>query len=393
VTVNHLLVSYHTCPLEEPGTGLAGGMNIFLRGLLSGLGRLGIGTDVLTRADGETAFSSEPFPGVRVIHVPCGWSRPPSRESAWRSLPAFVEGARALLRERRVRYDVVSAHYWMSGHAARALEPLPPLVFMYHTVEARKVRRSEDEARLSAVRAEEEEALARGADLLVCLSAADLEETRRLIPGVSDKGVVIPPGVDGMFRRPPPREESRRARGIPPEAVLFLIAARPGPGKNVPAAVDALLALRAEGRRNALLLVAGQEPPPGGALEGVVYAGAVPHAGMPALYAAADAVLCPSFYESFGFVPLEAAAAGVPVLVPSGGYWGGTVRRKGGGLVYDPGDPAGLLSAMRRICGDDAARTRLGKEGRRLARPFTWGRCTASWGRLLASASTRGSRR
>src|SRR3990172_5178282 len=74
--VKHVLFSYHTCPLEEPGTGLAGGMNIFLRGLLPGLARHGIETDVLTRGKGDAVEITRPYPGVRVVHIPCGWEEP-----------------------------------------------------------------------------------------------------------------------------------------------------------------------------------------------------------------------------------------------------------------------------------------------------------------------------
>src|SRR5512141_1257896 len=98
----HLLVSYHTCPMEEPGEGFAGGMNVFLRGMLRGLSRRGIATDVLTRATGKAVEVSAPFPGVRIFHVPCGWKAPPSRESAFASIDLFVERSRILMRGERI---------------------------------------------------------------------------------------------------------------------------------------------------------------------------------------------------------------------------------------------------------------------------------------------------
>ncbi len=142
-----------------------------------------------------------------------------------------------------------------------------------------------------------------------------------------------------------------------------------------------------------MLLVAGQDGPPGAAPEGVIFAGPVPHARMPALYAAADAVLCPSLYESFGLVQLEALAAGAPVIVPAGGFWGDTIRREGGGLVYDPRSARGLREAMGALRRDGALRVRLSEEAAAAASPFTWERCTASWAKLLSTLSRRGSRR
>src|SRR4030067_412963 len=180
----------------------------------------------------------------------------------------------------------------------------------------------------------------------VCLSEHDLAATEDILPDVAGKGVVIPPGVDDSFRRPPPKEEGRRAFGIPPGAFLFLLAARADPGKNIPAAVEAFLALRGKGDRKSLLLVAGQDPPAGGGPGGGLFTGPVSHAKMPALFSAADAVLGPSEYESFGLVPLEALASGVPVIVPRAGYWGETVLREGGGATYPPGRPAGPFGGV-----------------------------------------------
>lgn len=385
-------MSYHTCPLEEPGTGLAGGMNVFLRGLLPGLARRGIPTDVLTRGTGTSPVTTVPCPGVRIVHVPCGWKTPPSREGALDALPRFVAESRRLLASIAPAVDVVSAHYWMSGVAALRLFPShrPPLAFSYHTVEALKGRPAGTRPdRLFLARTAAEDLLAREADRVVCFTRRDLEATRRVFPHLAGKGAVIPPGVDGAFRRPPGRTEARRLLGIPPRAFLFLLVARPDPEKNVSRAVAAFRDMD----RGGSLLVAGQERPPGPLPEGVVYAGPVPHARMPRLYAAADAVLCPSLYESFGLVQLEAMAAGVPVIVPRGGYWGNRIRRDGGGLVYDPAKGDGIGDAMRAVRRDGDLRERLRREAVRAASAFTWERCTASWARLLSTLSRRGSPR
>ncbi len=389
-------MSYHTCPFEEPGAGLAGGMNVFLRGLLPGLAGLGIRTAVLTRGTGKSVETTDPCPGVRIVHVPCGWKTPASREGALDALPRFAAEARRSAASFVSSCDVVSAHYWMSGVAALRLFPSrrPPLVFSYHTVEALKDRPAGLRPdRLFLARTAAEDVLAREADRVVCFTRRDLAATRKVFPELSGKGAVIPPGVDDAFRRLPGRTGARRLLGIPPRAFLFLLVARPDPEKNVSRAVAAFRDMGRKDFRGGLLLVAGQETPPGAVPEGVAFAGPVPHGGMPSLYAAADAVLCPSLYESFGLVQLEAMAAGVPVIVPAGGYWGEKIRREGGGLVYDPRRGPGLGDAMRAIGRDGALRARLSGEAARAASAFTWERCTASWGRLLTALSRRGSRR
>lgn len=396
--MRHVLISYHTCPFEEPGTGLAGGMNIFLRGHLAGLSARGIETDVLTRGTGSRLSVSRPFPGVRILHLPCGWTTPPTRESAHSSLPAFLEEAGRIGSGRGADCDVVSAHYWMSGAAAirliRRRERPVPLLFAYHTVEARKVfPPHEANGTLASVRKNAEEEIASAADRVVCFSGEDLEETCRIFPAVSGKGTVIPPGVDDRFRNPPSREKSRRRLGFPEHAILFLFAARRDPGKGFSAAAAAVHSLRSETGNDARLVVAGQAPPAEVCSEGVRFAGPVPHGDMPSLYAASDAVLCPSLYESFGFVPLEAMAAGVPVIVPDSGYWGKRVAVGGGGIAYPAEDPEGLSAAVRSLVRNPGGSRRMPEEGRRIAAEFTWERCTESWTRLLGSVSRSGNRR
>jgi glycosyltransferase involved in cell wall biosynthesis len=379
--------------MEEPGAGLSGGMNIFLRGLLPGLAAKGIRTDVLTRGKGTDVEITRPFDGVRIFHLPCGWTDPPTRGTAYDALPLFARKARELLWPGRPAYDVVSAHYWMSGLAC--LEAgLRPAAFAYHTIEALKGGvASPPPPALSSIRRDAEERLAGEVFRVVCFSDDDLAETIGVFPAVNGKGTVIPPGVDDAFRDPPPRGEERMKRRIPGGAFLFLLASRPDPVKNVDMGIEAFRALRAEEGDRVRLIVAGQEIPEGLLPEGAACAGAVPHAEMPAILSAADAVLCPSSYESFGLVPLEAMAAGRPVIVPRGGFWGDTVVREGGGVAYGPGTQAGLADAMRAVCRDPELPARLAEEGKRIAARFTWEKCTESWARLLSGAARPGSPR
>jgi len=363
-------------------------MNVFLLGLLRGLSKRGIATDVLTRATGETVEVSAPFPGVRIFHVPCGWVDPPSRESAFSSLDTFVERCRILMRGERIEPRVVSAHYWMSGVAARKLSGAP-MILCFHTVEARKVPApGAGQEPLSSIRRAQEAALAREASRVVCFSEYDLAENRRIFPELSEKGVVIPPGVDDRFRRLPPRAVARSYLGLPQGGMIFLLAARGDAGKNATAAVDAFRAMRDRWKGPATLLVAGQEGPEGGPGGDVFFLGSLPHGGMPMLFAAADVVVCPSLYESFGLVPLEALSAGVPVVVPEGTYWGDRIRSEGGGLVYPPREPGRFSDALLALASSAELRARLSLQGAAVAAPFTWEKCTGSWEALLASVST-----
>ncbi len=374
--------------MEEPGEGLAGGMNVFLRGLLKGLGEAGMPTDVVTRAVGETVEVSTPFPGVRIFHVPCFWDPSPTRESALESLDVFVEKSRLLLRGEGIVPDAVSAHYWMSGVAARKLFNAP-MLFAYHTVEALKEPGKEGSA-LSAARREAEARLAQEVSGVVFFTEYDRQRSLRLFPALAGKSYVVPPGVDERFRVPVPREVARSFLGLPSAGEIFLFAARSDSGKNLPEALEAFRGLRSRWDGKPLLLVVGQERGPGEPEESVVYLGPVPHDSMAVLYSAVDAVVCPSRYESFGLVPLEALSAAVPVIVPDGTFWGERIRAEGGGLAYAPDDPDGLAGAMLSLLAAPPLRAHLSFTGPKVAESFTWEKCTGAWMKLLASVSTSG---
>ena len=385
--ISHLLVSYHTCPMEEPGEGLAGGMNIFLQGLLGTLAKKGMQTDVITRAVGETVEVTTPYPGVRIFHVPCLWKVPPTRQSALESLDIFIEKSRLLLRGEHINPDVVSAHYWMSGVAARRLFNAP-MLFTYHTVEAHKTG-DREETLLSATRREAESRLAREADGVVFFTQQEMSRTARLFPELEGKSFIIEPGVDDRFRAPIPQKVARSFLGFPSPCIIFLFVAREDPGKNLAKALEAFRGLCRLLNGKILLVIAGQGGKEDLQDEHIIYLGPVPHASMALLYSAVDAVIHPSVYESFGLAPLEALSLAVPVIVPEGTFWGDMIQSKGGGLVYSADNPSGLADAMHLLFHDPSLRAYLGFAGPKAVGSFTQGKCADSWAKLLLSFSRR----
>jgi len=268
------------------------------------------------------------------------------------------------------------------------------MVLSYHTVEARKARSAGEAGRpLAAVRIAEEERLAREASRLVFFTEYDRERNLRVLPGLSGKAVVIPPGIDARFRVPLPREVARSFLGLSPDGEIFLFAARSDPGKDSSAAVQAFRAVRSRWREKPTLLIAGREGGADPPEDGIVPLGVVPHDSMAVVYSAADAVICPSRYESFGLVPLESLSTAVPVIVPEGTYWGEKVRAEGGGLAYDADDPEGLSGAMMSLLADPSLRALHSLAGPKVAGSFTWGKCTGYWMELLASVSRSGNPR
>jgi len=150
-------------PIGGTRGGSRRGMNVFLLGLLRGLSKRGIATDVSPRHGGNRR-GRRPVPrGSWVFHVPCGWVDPPSRESAYASSISSSNGAGSLMRGGGIEPGVVSAHYWMSG-VVRAKARRRPMVLCFHTVEARKVPGARGRQQpLSSIRRAREAALAREA--------------------------------------------------------------------------------------------------------------------------------------------------------------------------------------------------------------------------------------
>ena len=130
------VLSLHTSPLVQPGTGDSGGMNVYVRELVSSLAQAGVACDVYTRRwSPELAPSVTVEPGFRVVHVDAGPAGPVPKEE----LPAVVpEFTRRLVSAVRASGDVDALHanYWLSGvagHAAK-LELDLPLVSTFHTL-------------------------------------------------------------------------------------------------------------------------------------------------------------------------------------------------------------------------------------------------------------------
>ena len=214
---------------------------------------------------------------------------------------------------------------------------------------------------------------------------------------------VVPLGVAPGFR-PLPADSARaqvRDRFRLAEPYLLHVGTLE-PRKNLPRLIDAYAQLCRAGIAPPLLVLAGA---PGwgadavaraidrhGLRERVVRLGRVDSAGLPALYAAAEAFVFPSLYEGFGLPVLEAMACGAAVVAATTGALPEVADDAA--LLVDPCDVDGLAGAMARLLGDPGLRSRLRAAGPARAAPFTWERTAGATlavyaevlGRSLATA-------
>ncbi|MGH7356550.1 MAG: glycosyltransferase, partial [Candidatus Rokuibacteriota bacterium] len=254
------MLSVHTCPLAALGGKETGGMNVYVRELARELGRMGVEVDVFTRSQNRdiprvVALGDR----ARVIHLAAGPEAPIARETIHNHLDQFADGVEAWRRTRDVDYDLIHAHYWLSGEVALRLRARrsTPVVAMFHTLGRLKNRvAATDPDREPDVRIAGETRVIAEADRLV---AANVVERRHLVEHYDAdpaRIAVIPCGVDTDLFRPGDRAAARRALGVGVEPLLLYVG-RLTPIKGLDTLLTALACLRTRNAGARLLIVGG----------------------------------------------------------------------------------------------------------------------------------------
>ncbi|MGK5679415.1 D-inositol-3-phosphate glycosyltransferase [Actinoplanes sp. URMC 104] len=395
-------LSVHTSPLEQPGTGDAGGMNVYIVEVSKRLARLGVEVEIFTRATrSELPPVVEMAPGVSVRHVTSGPFEGLSKEELPAQLCAFTNGVlRAEAAHPPGHYDLIHSHYWLSGQVgwlARERWGVPH-VHTAHTLAKVKNRliaegdRPEPKARVIG----EEQVIAES-DRLVANTRFEAQDLVTYYDADPARTTVVLPGVDlGRFR---PGRRDRRRFGLPERGKVIAFVGRIQPLK----APDVLIAALAEMRDpDTTLVVCGGPSGTGldrptalielaaslGVSDSVVFLPPQNGAGLAALYRAADVVAVPSYNESFGLVAVEAQACGTPVVAAAVGGLVTAVRDGVSGVLVDGHDPKqwaavldDLLAAPRRL-------RRLAAGAVAHASDFSWDRTAEGLLRVYREAVT-----
>jgi len=360
------MLSVHTSPLAQPGTGDGGGMNVYVRALASALARSGVAVDVLTRAEhAEQPPVVEVEPRFRVLHVDAGPRAPVPLAELPGLTTELTEAARDILLADD--YQVLHANYWVSGAIGHSLKhDLDlPLVTTFHTLE--RVKAEVGMADGVSLRPRVEAEVVRCADLVIASTHEEHEQLVHHYGADPERIAVLSPGVDHRVFAPGDRRAARRETGLPDGPVVLFVG-RIQPLKGADLAVRALAEMR---HRDATLVVVGGPSGPDGpaevarvhelveclGLEGRVrFVPPQPHDRLTSYYRAADVCVVPSRSESFGLVALEAAACGTPVVAANVGGLGVLVDHGTTGYLVDGRAPAEYADALDRVL-DDEART------------------------------------
>ncbi len=367
------ILSVHTSPLDQPGTGDAGGLNIYVVEVAKRLAARGTEVEIFTRAvSRDTPPLAEIAPGVLVRSVVAG----PFEELDKTELPAQVcqftlEVLRAEAEAEPGRYDLVHAHYWLSGKVGAAVKERwgVPLVQSMHTLgKVKNAALAVGEGAEPDDRIRGEHEVVAAADRLIANTAEEARQLTELYGADPGKVRVVNPGADLSVFRPGPPDARRRARrrlGIAQDAVVLMFAGRVQPHKGpdivLKAAARLIEADPELARRLQVVLVGG----PSGRAERadpdrmrelaaklaisdiVRFEPPCPQPELAEWYRAATVVLAPSHSESFGLVALEAQACGTPVVAARVGGLRTVVRDGHSGVLVDGHDPAEWARVLR----------------------------------------------
>lgn len=389
------MIAMHTSPVAQPGRADAGGLNVSVLGLAGELAERGVGVDLFTRARTRAA-QHEVRDGVTLFELGAGPRGPLPKDELPAVIDEFGEGVARIARSRR--YDVIHAHYWLSGIAALpvAIELGRPLVQSFHTLAVMKNAFAEEGHPVEPEqRVRSEMFLAAQAEAIIASSSAEATVLIDEVAAPPDRTWIVPPGVD--LERFSPRafvshDTTRGSLGLEPDRPLVVIAGRVQPLKGHELAIRALAELHALRGWAPLLVVAGEATPGDAGFAGrlrtlaaelgvgpdVRFVGALHPDELAALFATADLTIVPSFSETFGLVALESAAAGTPVIAYRTGGLSDAVHDGVSGLLLGTREPRYWATEIALLIEDDERRTALGVTARGFAERFTWGAAAAS---------------
>jgi D-inositol-3-phosphate glycosyltransferase len=388
------VLTVHTSPMDQPGTGHAGGMNVYIAESARRLAERGVAVDVYTRATGQDQPPvMHPAPGVTVRNIVAGPFEALDRADLARQLCPFTFG---VLRAEAGRdpgyYDLVHSHYWLAGQVGRPIARRwgVPLVHTMHTMaRVKNASLATGDRPEPAERVTAEQHVVADADRLVANTHSEARELVSLYDAEPSRVAVVHPGVDLRTFRPGDPAVARARLGLPRDATVLLFVGRVQPHK----APDVLLRaaaelLRRDPRRAERLVVAvvgglaGDASARRDELHGLAdrlgiadLVRMVPPCPQPRLadwYRAATATVVPSHSESFGLVAAESQACGTPVVAANVGGLRTVVRHGETGWLVDGHDPSAYADALATLVDAPHRRAVFGASAVRHTRGFGW---------------------
>lgn len=388
------LLSVHTSPLDQPGVGDAGGLNVYVVETAKRLAQQNIGVDIFTRRTSSSVKNeSILFDGVKVKQITAGPFEGLTKQSLPSQLCALSAG---VLREEALQkegyYQLIHSHYWLSGQVGWVASERwnVPLVHSMHTMA--KVKNSSlaiDDSPEPTEREIGEQQVVDAANQLVANTESEAQDLIHLYGADTNNVSVVNPGVDLDLFSPGDQLIARKELGIPQDAIVFTFVGRVQPLK----APDVLIKAAHQfindhpNLKNRVRVVicgglsgSGLNRPESlvslvkelDLLENVIFLAPSSREKLTSVYRASTLVAVPSYSESFGLVAIEAQACGVPVIATNVGGLKTTVADNKSGLLVNGHDPRTWAQVLAQLSLDDAELKKLQIGARQHALNFSW---------------------
>ena len=381
----------HTSPLDQPGAGDAGGMNIYVVESAERMAAMGVSVDIFTRRHSpDLPDIVELSPNVRVRHLNIG-ACSATKEELPALIPHLSDAFSAVLEKEK--YDVLHSHYWISGKVAMPVAKKfgIPLAHTMHTMaRVKNMNLAEGERPEPMIRVQGETQVVAAANALIANTDAEAASLVSLYEACPDNVSVVSPGVDlYTFTVGSGRKAAREAVGLPQDAHILAFVGRIQPHKGPEVLIRAVAEMLNHSphlRPKLITIIMGGASGSGlGEVERlkdlvswlnisdvVRFENPVPRAQIPQWYRAADLVCVPSYSESFGLVALEAQACGTPVVATAVGGLRTAVADGISGVLVDGHDPRAWSSVLARLIQEPQRRVLLSMGAIEHASHFGW---------------------
>ena len=362
----------HTSPLEQAGTGDAGGMNVYVVESAKRIAESGVKVDIFTRANRPNLPSVvEIADGVNVVHLEAGPYGSVTKDELPSQICALMSSyLRHELQKPPGYYDLLHSHYWISGQLGWLVSERYgiPLVHTMHTMaKVKNQSLAEGESPEPQTRAIGEEQVVQASAALIANTASEAASLVSLYDACPDNVHVVSPGVDlRTYKVNGGKKSAREKLSIPQDQLMLLFVGRIQPHKGPEVLIRAVAEMlqHTPMLRSKLRAVIMGGPSGNGSSEPerlealakflgvtdvVQFVPPVPHEELSDWYRSADLVCVPSYSESFGLVALEAQACGTPVVATAVGGLRAAVADGISGVLVDGHNPKAWSATLMRL--------------------------------------------
>lgn len=389
------VISYHTCPISDEADAEIGGMNIYVLELSKELAKKGYDIDIFTRSqDPKSPRVVQVAPSLRVIHLPAGQEAPLPKKSLQKYIPEFVEAFFDFQQKQKALYEVVSCHYFLSGLIGVEIKKRLriPMIMTFHTLGLMKnlVARS-DEERESVERIETELMLVQEANQVIATSETDAQYIESLYNCDPAKISILTPGVNLELFEPRDKEDAKQKVGAPLDTKMILFVGRIEPLKGIDVLLYSMkILLKTNPTMKVCVWIVGgdvsQESDKWSKelkklsqirelldiRASVKFVGRKEQKDLPDYYNAADLLVMPSQYESFGITAVEAMASGVPVITTDVTGVSDIFDEKHSFLITSANNPILLAEKIEQLLSDEKKYARLSRELSENVQDLSW---------------------